>query len=100
MDPATRITSLINNFNSTNNQNERSNLLNQLKLMILTFKSLPPSNHPVNINEFILARDIFELEMKHSLENKNEKEFELAYMKVKQFYFDYKYIFIIKKNTQ
>ncbi len=95
MDPATRITSLINNFNSTNNQNTRSDILKQIKLMVLTFSSLPPSNQPININEFILAREIFELEMKNSLENKNEKEFELAYMKVKQFYFDYKYNFII-----
>lgn len=90
MDSATRIRSLINNFHSTIDQKTRNDMLRQLKLTILTFNSLPPSNQPVNINEFVLAREIFELEMENCLANKNEREFELAYMKVKQFYFDYK----------
>jgi hypothetical protein len=90
MDPATRITSLINNFHSTSDLKARNDLLRQLKLTILTFKSLPPTYQSPNVNEFILAREIFELEMENSLVNKIEKEFELAYMKVKQFYFDYK----------
>jgi hypothetical protein len=90
MDSSTRITSLINNFHSTYDQRTRIDILRQLKLMVLTFQSLPPSNNPINVNEFILAREIFELEMQSCIENKNEREFELAYMKVKQFYFDYK----------
>ena len=90
MDPSTRITSLINNFKNTNDKKTKNDILRQLKLMILTFQTLPPSNLPRNDIEFILARNIFELEMENSLENKYEKDFELAYMKVKQFYFDYK----------
>jgi hypothetical protein len=90
MDSTTRITSLINNFHNTQDQKTRNDMLRQLKLTVLTFKSLPPSNQPINLNEFILAREIFELEMENSLLNKNEREFELSYMKVKQFYFDYK----------
>jgi hypothetical protein len=95
MDASTRITSFINNYHSTNDQKAKNDILRHLKLMVLTFSSLPPSNVSPNKNEFILAREIFELEMQNSLDNKNEKEFELAYMKVKQFYFDYKYYLII-----
>ncbi len=90
-----RVRSLINNYTSTSDPKQKNDLLRQLKLMILTFSTLPPSNKPNNIDEFVLAREIFELEMENSLNNKNEREFELAYLKIKQFYFDFKYSYLI-----
>ena len=57
---------------------------------MLHFKSLPPSKECAIKDEFILSRDIFEAEMSFYLKNSDEKNFELAYLKVKQFYFDFK----------
>jgi len=57
---------------------------------MLNFVSLPPSTSPFNKDEFLLAREIIECEMDYYLSKNNEKNFEKAYLKAKQFYYDYK----------
>ena len=68
---------------------EKKNILKNLKLLSLSFKSLPPSKVRPIREEFELAREINELEMELSCICKNEKAFELSYLQVKPFYFDY-----------
>jgi hypothetical protein len=80
------ITNLRNSFDNQ----ERLNKLKQLKIMVLNFTTLPPNKTQISPDEFYLAREIFELEMEQAILNKNERDFELAYLKVKQFYFDYR----------
>jgi hypothetical protein len=58
--------------------------------MLLQFKSLPPTKETFILEEYVLARDIFEAEMSFYLEKGDEKNFELSYLKIKQFYFDFK----------
>jgi hypothetical protein len=58
--------------------------------MLLHFKTLPPFKNSPIIDEYVLARDIFEAEMLYHLERADEKNFELSYLKIKQFYFDFK----------
>jgi hypothetical protein len=85
-----RVKSLIQNFRNTNDINTRNETLKQLKLMILHFSTLPPYKGKLDESEFFLAREIYELEMEQAITKRNEKEFDLAYLKIKQFYFDYK----------
>jgi hypothetical protein len=85
-----RVKSLIQNYKATTDINTRNQILKQLKIMVLGFVSLPPNRGPVNPEEFYMAREIFELEMEQAVLNRNEKEFDLAYLKIKQFYLDYK----------
>lgn len=59
------------------------------KILMFSFASLPPSNLPMNTNEFLAARDIVECEMDFNLSQNNEKGFEKAYLKCKSFYYDY-----------
>ena len=69
---------------------QKTSMLKELKLYMLHFKSLPPSNTQPIEEEFSLAIAIIELEMEFALQLKSEKNFELAYLKAKQFYFDFK----------
>ena len=79
------IQSKIDNYKSSTNQEEKSKLLKSLKLSSLQLTTLPPSNLEPKEEEYIIAREICELEMDFALEQKNEKLFELAYLRVKQF---------------
>ena len=74
---------------SSSNISEKLSQLKQLKIEVLQLQSLPPSKNPPNEEEFLVAREITELEMEMALFNKNEKNFEIAYLKAKPFYFDY-----------
>jgi len=80
----------IQNYFQYTDENTRNAILKQLKLMMLSFKSLPPSPHPIIPEEFLIAREILEIEMEKYLNARDTKNFELAYLKIKQFYFDYK----------
>lgn len=71
------------------NLNDKKKILKNLKILCLSFKSLPPSKERPIKEEFELAREINELEMELSCICKNERAFELAYLQVKPFYFDY-----------
>ena len=83
----------LDNYKSTplNNQNlkEKTEQLRSLKLLCLTFKSLPPSKEQPIQAEFEFAREIIELEMELSCASNNEKAFELSYLQIKPYYFDY-----------
>ena len=84
---------------SSSNISEKTSILKDLKIKVLQFQSLPPSITSPNEEEFIIAREITELEMELSLFNKNEKNFAIAYLKAKPFYFDYSKN-IIKKRSE
>ena len=71
------------------NLNDKKKILKNLKILCLSFKTLPPSKERPIKEEFELAREINELEMELSCICKNERAFELAYLQVKPFYFDY-----------
>jgi 26S proteasome regulatory subunit N12 len=71
------------------NLKEKTNILKNLKILSLSFKSLPPSKEKPIVEEFELAREINELEMELSCILKNERAFELAYLQTKPYYFDY-----------
>ena len=71
------------------NLSEKKEILKSLKILSLSFKSLPPSKEKPIRQEFELAREINELEMELSCICRNEKAFELSYLQVKPFYFDY-----------
>ena len=71
------------------NLQEKTNILKNLKILTLSFKSLPPSKENPIISEFELAREVNELEMELSCLCKNERAFELSYLQCKPFYFDY-----------
>jgi 26S proteasome regulatory subunit N12 len=90
MNQQTRAHSLINNYHQYTDDKQKSEILKQLKLLMLGFRTLPPSVEPMNKDEFLTARDILELEMERYLNQKDGKNFELSYFKIKQFYFDYK----------
>ena len=82
----------IANYNSskvTQENLEEKKILKNLKILSLSFKSLPPSKERPIKEEFELAREINELEMELSCFCKNERAFELSYLQVKPFYFDY-----------
>ena len=85
--------SQISNYRSSKvtkeNPAEKTKLLKNLKILILSFKSLPPSNEKPILAEFELAREVNELEMELSCICKNERAFELSYLQQKPFYFDY-----------
>ena len=87
------VKSQIANYNSSKitqaNLREKKEILKNLKILSLSFKSLPPSKEKPIREEFELAREINELEMELSCICKNEKAFELSYLQVKPFYFDY-----------
>ena len=68
---------------------EKKNILKNLKIFSLSFKSLPPSKENPIKEEFEFAREIIELEMELSCFCHNEKAFELSYLQIKPFYFDY-----------
>ena len=68
---------------------EKKGILKNLKILSLSFKSLPPSTEKPIKEEFEYAREINELEMELSCTCKNERAFELSYLQVKPFYFDY-----------
>ena len=67
---------------------------------MLQFTSLPPSQNAPIQEEFELALQIIELEMEYSLQKKDEKAFELAYLKAKQFYFEFEGKIIKKKSEK
>jgi 26S proteasome regulatory subunit N12 len=90
MDPLSTAKTRIQNYYQFTDNSQRNATLKQLKLIMLNFKSLPPSNTPVIVEEFFIAREILEIEMEKYLNARDTKNFELAYLKIKQFYFDYK----------
>ena len=83
----------ISNYRSSpvdkSNLQEKTTILKNLKILTLSFKSLPPSKEKPIVAEFELAREVNELEMELSCLCKNERAFELSYLQVKPFYFDY-----------
>ena len=83
----------IQNFRSSkvsqSNLQEKTKILKNLKILTLSFKSLPPSKENPIQAEFELTREVNELEMELSCLCKNERAFELSYLQVKPFYFDY-----------
>jgi hypothetical protein len=85
-----RAKSLIDNFHASPTEQAKLDTLKQLKIMMLHFQTLPPSNLPINIDEFNMARHILEIEMETYIKKQDGKNFELAYQKIKQFYFDFK----------
>ena len=91
--------SKIENFKKTG-ENEKQNALKELKILMLQFTSLPPSPSAPIEEEFDLALQIIELEMEYALQKKEEKAFELAYLKAKQFYFEYEGKIIKKKSEK
>ena len=89
MNPLDLARNQIQNYRSQSNIQEKTKILKNLKILTLTFKSLPPSKEKPIIAEFELAREVNELEMELSCLSKNERAFELSYLQVKPFYFDY-----------
>ena len=89
MNPLDLARNQIQNYRSQSNIQEKTKILKNLKILTLTFKSLPPSKEKPIIAEFELAREVNELEMELSCLCKNERAFELSYLQVKPFYFDY-----------
>ena len=93
MDYLTMVKNQISNYKSIKltqqSLGEKTNILKRLKILSLSFKSLPPSTEKPIKEEFELAREINELEMELSCICKNERAFELSYLQVKPFYFDY-----------
>lgn len=83
---------LITNYHQMMDESKKSDTLRELKILMLDLRTLPPSNEPINKDEFLIARNIIELEMESYLNKKDEgrNSFELSYLRVKQFYFDYK----------
>jgi len=71
------------------NLQEKNTILKNLKILTLSFKSLPPTKEKPIVAEFELAREVNELEMELSCICQNERAFELSYLQVKPFYFDY-----------
>ena len=92
----------ISNYHSSKvtkeNLQEKTKILKNLKMLTLTFKSLPPSKEKPILEEFELAREVNELEMELSCICQNERAFELAYLQEKPFYFDYTKT-ILKKQS-
>lgn len=83
----------LNSYKATkvneSNLQEKTSALKNLKILSLSLPSLPPSTKPPVQIEYILAREILELEMELSCILKNERAFELSYLQIKPFYFDY-----------
>ena len=90
MDQGNRARSLINNYNHSKSEKEKNDIMKSLKLLMLGFRTLPPSTEQISKDEFTIAKEILELEMTKYLDSQDERNFELAYLKIKQFYFDYK----------
>jgi len=84
-----RARSLINNYSQYTDEKFKEDTIKQLKLMMLSFRSLPPSSEPMNVDEYLISREILELEMEKYLNKEDGKNFELSYLKTKQFYFDF-----------
>jgi 26S proteasome regulatory subunit N12 len=89
MDQVSRARVLLNNYHQVNDEKSKDETIKQLKLMMLTFKTLPPSKEKINLDEYLISRDILELEMDKYLNRNDGKNFELSYLKIKQFYFDF-----------
>jgi 26S proteasome regulatory subunit N12 len=90
MNQITHAASLISNYHNFTDEKQKNDILKQLKLLSLGFKTLPPSDLEMNKDEFLVSREILELEMEKYLNKMDGKNFELAYLKIKQLYFDYK----------
>lgn len=91
--------SKIDNFKKLS-PTEKQGAIKELKVYMLQFASLPPSTTPPVEEEFSLALQIIELEMEYALEKKDDKAFELAYLKAKQFYFEFEKTVIKKKSEK
>ena len=89
MNVQTRASNFMANYHQFHDEKQKSEVLKQLKLMMLGFNTLPPSSLAMNQDEFLIAREILELEMGHHLNKNDGKNFELSYLKTKQFYFDF-----------
>ena len=93
MDYLSRVKNQIADYKSNKitqaNLADKKKILKTLKILSLSFKSLPPTKEKPIKEEFELAREINELEMELSCFCKNERAFELSYLQVKPFYFDY-----------
>ncbi len=79
----------ISNFDSHKDALLRSESLKQMKKLIMQFKTLPPFSDKIDQEEFYLATAMLEREMDFHLSNNDTKNFENAFMKIKQFYFDF-----------
>lgn len=86
------IKSQIDNYKQLKTIEEQVAALKKLKIHIFQFNTLPPSKQKPIMEEYVIAREINELEMELALKQKDEKGFELGYLKAKQFYFDSKNI--------
>ena len=89
MNPLDLARNQISNYRSSKSVEEKAKILRNLKMLVLAFKSLPPSKEKPIVAEFELAREVNELDMELSCISKNERAFELSYLRVKPFYFDY-----------
>lgn len=75
------------------NINEKVERMKELKTLMYQFNTLPPSPNPPNENEFLLSLAIIEAEMEFALQLRDEKKFESAFLKSKQFYYDFSKLF-------
>lgn len=73
-------------------QTRNRSIIDNLKGKMFLFPTLPPTNQQPNPEEYNLAVKILEALMEFYLEEKEETEFEKAFLMVKQFYFDYSYL--------
>jgi len=80
---------LISNYIQHTDFPTRGQIIKEMKKLILQFKSLPPFQESIDAEEYSLATAMLEKEMDFHLTNKDTKNFENAFMKAKQFYFDF-----------
>ncbi|KAI3760945.1 hypothetical protein L1987_51349 [Smallanthus sonchifolius] len=94
MDPKlTEITQLFQRFKAAlvrNDFDTSSRLLSQLKILLIEFKSLPPlfAETPNAIQEFTLARDIYEHAVVLSVKTEDQDAFERDFFQLKPYYTD------------
>lgn len=87
---------LINQFKITNSES----VLEDIKLKIFEFATLPPSSLDPNPQEYLAASkfihfilgNALEAEMDYYLKSKNEAGFDIAFQQIKQFYYEFSHI--------
>lgn len=80
---------IINNYDSHFEAVHRVESIKQMKKIILQFKTLPPTQEKIDVEEYLIATAMLEREMDFYLCNRDIKNFENSFLKIKQFYFDF-----------
>ncbi|KAH8581709.1 proteasome regulatory subunit Rpn12 family [Cryptosporidium sp. chipmunk genotype I] len=84
--------------NRSDNLNKLSNLIKELKIMLIELPSLSLSSKEIDLTELVIARDVLEISVLVSVRKEDLSGFERDFLNLQRYYIDYESILEKSEN--